>query len=790
MLSPGQSIAERLSSSSRITYHVSRTVSRTVSRILRHIGILLLLFLGPLRLFAQPASVNGFVTDAANGALLELVNLSLQDDEGALYGAVTNRDGLYLIPRLTPGRYRFKASFIGYETYTDTLTLAAGERRILNVALTGAEATLGEVLVEAEAASGATRVTAGRQTIRPRDIELVPAPDLAGDLAALLTTLPGVVTLGDRGGQLFIRGGEAAQNLVQLDGVLVYQPFHILGFYSAFPSDIISRADLYAGGFGGKFGERISSVIDISTRNGNNRRFSGAATLSPFISTALVEGPIIQDRLSLLASVRQSVVEEGASRVINRPLPFTFGDVFAKLHGVVNANSRLSALVLHTHDRGTLAEDRGGVPPEEIRWQNTGAGLRFVTVPRFSSFLADLRLAYSRLNTEQGLPDAPVRRSTIENFNVAADLTFMGASADVDVGMSVRVVTTASALGGLYQNIEAQRDRLEHVAVYVEPEYRLGGGLRLRPAIRVQFFDIRFNPFLEPRVRLVWEGARQQLSGAFGVYHQAILGLTDRRDAASVFTVWTNVPRPKTGLEDVRAGRAQRAVHGLLGYRITPTSWLEVSAEGFYKRLSNLFIGEWTAFPRFTTNLQPAVGRSYGFDVRVEVHRNAFYGYVTYGYAATRYTAEQASLLLWYGQETLRFNPPHDRRHQVNALASRSFGGFDVSVRWAFGSGLPFSRALGFDGFALIDDVVNAAEIPGFRRVIYERPFNARLPTYHRLDVSVERTFPLRVVDLTVQGSVINLYDRRNLFYLDVFTLRRVDQLPLVPSFGLKITFR
>ena len=80
--------------------------------------------------------------------------------------------------------------------------------------------------------------------------------------------------------------------------------------------------------------------------------------------------------------------------------------------------------------------------------------------------------------------------------------------------------------------------------------------------------------------------------------------------------------------------------------------------------------------------------------------------------------------------------------------------------------------------------------VPGFRRVIYEHPFNGRLPTYHRLDVSVERTFEMGNVDLTLQGRVINLYDRRNLFYLDVFTLRRVDQLPLMPSFGIKIEFR
>ncbi|GIV61329.1 MAG: TonB-dependent receptor [Rhodothermaceae bacterium] len=739
---------------------------------------------------AQPATLSGFVTDAADGQPLELVNVVLEDARGTRKGAVTNRDGLYLIPGLAPGRYTLRVSFIGYRTHLDTLRLVPGERRTLNLALVPGDATMDEVVVEGERTSGAARVTAGQQTIRPRDIELVPSPGLSGDLAGLLTTLPGVVTLGDRGGQLFVRGGEPSQNLVQIDGILLYQPFHILGFYSAFPSDILSRTDLYAGGFGSRFGERISSVIDVSTRNGNNRAFAGAATLSPFVSAVRVEGPLLRDRISVIASARQSLVEQGGEPLVGRALPFNFGDVFAKLHTELGASSRLSALVIHTYDRGALDEDTEGLPPEEVRWRNTGAGLRLVSLPRVSPLMLDARVSFSRLPTEQGLPgQPPVRRSEISNLNVAADATFFGDRSDVDLGVSFRIVRLKSRLGGLYQNIEERDERLQHAAVYVEPEFHTGGGLRIRPGLRVQFFDVRFTPFLEPRLRVVWAGGPHEVSLAAGLYHQAILGLTDRRDAASIFTAWTNVPRPRTDLDDVRAGRAPRARHLLLGYRLTPTSWLELAVEGYHKTLDNLFIGEWTAFPRFTTNLQPARGRSFGFDARLEVRRAGLYGYLTYGYANTRYEARQASLILWYGTESLRFNPPHDRRHRLNALLAFGLYGFDLSFRWEFGSGLPFSQAIGFDGFVLIDDITSAAELPGSRRVIYADPFNARLPTYHRLDASVERTFQLRRARLTLQGTLINVYDRRNIFFLDVFTLRRADQLPFFPSFGIKLAF-
>jgi hypothetical protein len=337
----------------------------------------------------------------------------------------------------------------------------------------------------------------------------------------------------------------------------------------------------------------------------------------------------------------------------------------------------------------------------------------------------------------------------------------------------------SSRLGGLFQGLEVREEFLTEAGFYIEPDIRLSDALRLRPGVRLQNFPSRDRVVLEPRLRAVLTLGQQEVSAAAGLYHQEIAGLNDRRDAASVFTVWAPTP----------FGGVPRAFHAILSYRTTPAPWLELAAEGFYKRLKNLFVPEWTSFPRLTTRLQPADGEAVGVDLRFEVRRAAFYGYVNYGLSFVEYEAKQSSLLLWYGSETLRYHPPHDRRHQVNALASLSVRGFDLSVRWQFGSGLPFSRALGFDGFILMNGTANPFTTPGSRRVIYERPYNGRLPTYHRLDVSLERAFTLGRTRITAQGSLINAYDRANIFYLDVFTQRRADQLPLIPTLGLKLEF-
>lgn len=726
----------------------------------------------------RSATIRGFVTDESDGQALSGVNVVLRDPEGTLFGAATDSDGFYAVTRLAPGRYALRVSFIGYRTVADTVDLRPGENRTLNLALEPDQAELDEVVVESDAEGGAARVTAGVQTVRPQDLRVIPTPGVSGDLAAYLTTVPGVVTTGDRGGQFFIRGGEPSHTLTLLDGMYVYQPFHVLGFYSAFPSDILNSADVHAGGFGARYSGRISSIIDVKTRNGNKRSFEPSVSLSPFVTSGLFEGPLVRDRISFLASGRLSTVEEIASRYVNEPLPYRFGDLFGKVHAVLHDNHQLSVSALHTFDRGTLDRDARVGTADEIRWSNTVYGARYVVLPKILPILAEVLFSISNLQTELGPPGEPSRSSEIQSFNLAVNIAQYAGRSVVDWGFFLRAPTIQSELGGLYQNVASNYDRSPNPGFHVEPDLYLGRGLRLRPGIVGQLVGNK-GFFLEPRLRAVWEGGPHRISAAGGLYRQDVVGLTDRRDVTNIFTAWTDTP----------LGRASRAVHALVGYGVTPVRGVDVAVEGFYKRLSSLYISEWTAFPRFTSRLQEASGDALGVDVRLEVRRGSFYGFVNYGLSSVEYEAMQGSLQHWFGTSRLAFRPPHDRRHQVNVLLSTTLREFDLSLRWNFGSGLPYTKVRGFDGFVLMDGPVDVFDEPGIPRVIYDRPFGGVLPAYHRLDASVERSFPLgRRGELTLQASVINVYDRANLFALDLFTLERTDQLPVVPTFGIKVS--
>ncbi len=747
-------------------------------------GLALILALTAADGWAQTATLRGFVTSAGDQEALPGVNVVLEDSVGGRYGAATNTDGFYTIARVPAGTYRLRATFVGFVPYEAEVTLIAGQILTLNFSLAEDQAQLDEVVIESEReTAGGAALSAGLQTVRPRDIALVPAPDISADLVNYLTVMPGVISQGDRGGQLFIRGGEPTQNMVLLDGMLVYQPFHVVGFFSAFPSEIINTAEVYAGGYGGRYGGRLSSVIDIGSRNGNKNRFSGAVSVAPFVSTARIEGPIVPGTVSVLASVRQDVIEQGAAQIVDDPLPFRFADRFAKVHANLGESSQFSVTALHTEDRGRLgvdplAEDPEALPEDEVFWENLAVGGRLIFLPASLPIFATVQVSTSRLDNGFGIEADPERETRVQQTGGSADITYYAGSFDLNWGLFVNTTSLKANLGGQFQNVVIRDEFVTEAGAYLEPEIRLGGGLRLQPGLRLHAFPSKDQTFIEPRFRMRWEQGIHRFSAAAGLYHQEVVGLNDRRDAGDIFTAWTASP----------FGKVPEALHLIAGWRVQPTPWLDLSVEGFYKKLSNIFIPEWTAFPRFTTNLQQADGRVRGLDLRLELKAGFFYSLLSYGLSEVTYDAEIPAVALLYGEEETSYAPPHDRRHQVNALVAVSQFGFDLNVRWQFGSGLPFNKSMGFDRFILLDSLRNLLEVPGDERVLYERPYTGRLPTYHRLDVSLERAFELGgSARLTFQGGLINAYDRPNLFYLDLFTLRRVDQLPLIPTLGIKL---
>ena len=184
-------------------------------------------------------------------------------------------EGFYSLSRVPAGTYTLVVSSMEYEGASERIELVDGKITTRNFLLEQQVIQLGSAEVNADREEQTTKVNMSVETIRPSDLKKIPSFGGQPDLVQALQVLPGFISTGDQGGQLYIRGGSPIQNKVLLDGMIVYNAFHSIGLFSVFDSDVIANADVYTGGFGAKFGGRISSVMDIKTRDGNKMKTQG-----------------------------------------------------------------------------------------------------------------------------------------------------------------------------------------------------------------------------------------------------------------------------------------------------------------------------------------------------------------------------------------------------------------------------------------------------------------------------------------------------------------------------------
>ncbi|HWV58046.1 MAG TPA: Plug domain-containing protein, partial [Longimicrobiales bacterium] len=653
------------------------------------------------------------------------------------------------------------------------VAIQPGARVTVSIRLATAAAVLEGVTASVERQTGIAIRELGRQRITPRQIRMVPVPGGSGDLASFLQTLPGVVTTGDRGGQLFIRGGSPAENLVLIDGIPIFQPFHILGYYSAFPEQLVRSVDFYAGGFGARYNGRTSSVLDVHMRDGTPAGFTASSSLSPYLAEVLTEGPL--GSATWIFSARRSLIEETSETLLGTTHPITFDNQFLKVSYSEQENMRCSALMMRTSDRGRLD------PLETVShvgWKNFVLGGRCVAL--LSDLLRLVEVNFSLSSVENAAISRGSSRfiSKLTRVQHDAHMTNLIGSVPIYAGYHLYADLLDLDLTELF-DITRGEDEILGMGVYGEASIKAGPWVELRPGVVASVWP---NPSLEPRLRASWQPFADRpddlLQAAVGYYRQELIGLTDMRDVGFVFTSWMRSRRFWHNDETL----ALESVHGILGWQQSIGDRFSYSVEGWVKRIDNVPVPRWSAEAWFQTDLIPANGPAYGADIRAEYVTPVFYGMLGYGYGWLEFEAAHNDFGIWFGEPVQRFHPPHDRRHQLNVVGSLDFAGFTASLRWQLGSGLPFSRPLGFDeNFDFSWDLHDVAANLGTPRVVLDRPFTARMPVMHRLDLSIGRGIDMPLGRLELQAGAINVYDRPNMFYYDLFTGGRVDQLPIAP---------
>ncbi|MGK7311854.1 MAG: TonB-dependent receptor [Candidatus Longimicrobiales bacterium M2_2A_002] len=736
------------------------------------------LFLTPVEASGQDAVVQGILVDEDTSQPLHGVDVVLEQDGEVVRATITNRNGLFQIPGIRPGTYTLRIVTPGYEVVEETIELEPGEVLTASRDLEVDPVQLEGIGVVTEG-PGAVRRELGVQTIQSVELSRIPTPAATGDLVSFLQTQPGVVGSGDRGGQLFIRGGTPTQNMVLMDGMLVYQPFHITGLFSTFPENLVQSAQFFPGGFGPKYTGRMSSVLDVQMRDGSHSRTSAAVSASPFLASASAEGPLgSTGRNSYIVSFRRSMIRETSPWLLGEEQPLGFNSQYIRLSELnPDRSSRCSFTFMRSRDEGGLDPDD---PVSRVGWTNLLVGGRCRTLAGVN-FL-DVRFGRTSVSSEAVTRGASEFESSASRIFIDADASRPLTWAQLNWGGHIHVESTSYDLQELLAENSEQENRWWVLGGYGELEIPLGAGLRVLPGAAFSVAS-RQRSIFEPRLRASWavDAVDGELNGAVGLYEQRLTGISDRRDASSVFTAW--VPS--------RSGSRMRSLHAQASWEQSIGSAFSYSVDVYARRMEDLTVATWSTVASFNTDLSLASGRAHGVDVRVEYRRGPVYLFGGYGYSQTTYESAQEDFGQWFGEPVQSYSPPHDRRHQLSLLGSLELGRVMVSARWEYGSGFPFTRPIGFD--EIFDFRTTDSPLPrltrrfGQTRLLLDRPYNGRLPATHRLDFSVRRPVTIGSSELELQAGVINLYDQTNIFYYDVFAQRRVDQLPVAPYLSAKL---
>jgi hypothetical protein len=613
--------------------------------------------------------------------------------------------------------------------------------------------------------------------------------------------LPGVIFSGDQGGQLYIRGGTPVQNKVMLDGMVIYNPFHSIGLFSVFDADIIRNADVYAGGFGAEYGGRISSVMDIKTRDGNKKRLAGKFSANTFTSKLLLEGPIKKAKetgggdISFIFSGKTSYLDQTSkgiySYVNEEGLPFSFNDFYGKITSN-NVNGSKFNLFGFSFDDKAIYQD-----VSEYNWKSSGFGASFVIVPNYSEVLIDGNFAYSQYKITLTEADNLPRSSLINGFNLGLNFTYFIKNDQIKYGFEALGFKTDYEFYNFLGNAVEQEENTTELGAYVTFK-KLAGKFVIEPGVRFHYYASLSELSIEPRVGAKYNLTDNiRLKAAAGIYAQNLLSTVSDRDVVNLFYGFLSGPSnlPKTFRGSEVNSRLQKANHLIGGVEFDFPFHITMNIEAYFKDFTQLTnVNRDKLFDDIAANFnEPEIlrkdyiiedGNAKGIDFSLKYEYKRLYLWAVYSYG-----------IVTRRDEFREYHPHFDRRHNVNLVASYTFGkklDWQVDVRWNFGSGFPFTQTQGcysyldFTGGLNVDYTSENGELG----VLYGPLNESRLPTYHRLDFSIKKSFAIAknsILDVT--ASLINVYDRSNIFYQDRITYERVDQLPILPSLGASITF-
>ena len=692
-------------------------------------------------LFSQSmtASINGFVRDDASGEPISYANVFLSNSS---IGAATNSDGYFVLSGIPSGLYEVNVTMIGYGVFKEEVNLLNRESVRLEIRLTEEAIKGTEVLVTAERQKFERSMESSQIALDLREINSAPA-FVEPDVFRTLQMLPGVQTTSDFSSALYVRGSTPDQNLIMLDGIAVYNPYHLGGIFSTFNTDAIKEADFHAGGFPARYGGRMGAILNVINREGNTEKITGSANLSLISSKALIEGPLpkwkgmkgswmISGRRTYIDKVVDALALPSGSKNsdgsdIPLRFPYYFYDYQIKANLDIDQDHRLTFTRFYGDDvldfsyedpSETVSNENVTIQQDskfglDWPWGNQTNGLtwRWIVSPKMitKTFLSNSRYRFDFDLFFQNRDLYTYSDSTVINFinfnwniyDIIKDRTLETEvqykySNDHELTGGFQIKKIRFDLGIEY-DLETQdtsftwnplslKNNTQEISFFLQDRWEVSKRLKIRSGLRLTDYNLHKKIYADPRIGMKYHISDDiALKANWGLYHQFLTTANNQDENLRLVELWLGIPKekPASVSEHVIGGIEYMSPRNIF-YRI----------ELYQKTFENLLTlkqdnaneYEGTSQDSTINEFWDTKGNSNGIELLVKKSSGKFNGWIGYTFSETKYYTEPSG---WH-------NPNFDRTHTINIVGNYDLtSDLELSAALTQSSGNPYTKILG-----------------------------------------------------------------------------------------------
>ena len=699
---------------------------------------------------SQNGIISGFISDSSSGEALIGANVIIQETG---QGMATDINGYYIIQNITPGEYTLMVSYVGFRLNRERVTISSSQSLKKDIEMIEDFVELTQVDVTAEKLQRRNNIQPSKINLSPRMMKAAPAlaePDLFRTIQAL----PGVLTTSEYSTGLVIRGGNTDQNLIMLDGITVYNPSHLGGVFSNFIVDGVKEAELIKGAYNAEYGGRLSAVLNVISREGNQKEFKGKANISLLSAQTTLEGPvpngawILSGRRTYFDLVLPKVLPDNIAS--NIP-PYFFYDVQGHIFSDITTKDRFS-LSYYTGIDDILFDTFG----LDGRWGNNTISAHWRRVFN-ERLVGNFLIANSKFRTMFGLggDGGLVNDNIIDDRTISADLSWFKSS-DLTIKFGGQNKILGFEYFSEFQDSVVFKIKNSPVefGTYAKMKYSLNDVLILEPGIRLNYYNV-YPDSLYPDLRF---GLKYLLTDdryinfSVGNYHQFISTFQDDFNP-SILDNWIAVD------SSLAPGKSTQLVLGFEEY-IRNTYKLQI--EGYYKDLKNLLTYEETrsstdaevSDDKLSDIVTPASGYAYGIELFGQKMTGKLSGWLAYTFSVSR---KRMNSIFDVSEKEYYTN--WDRTHAFSALGNYQFNKkWELNWRWTLQSGQAFTPILGY----YIQKFPESPEevfrtIPGSRN-------SGRYKPYNRIDIGAVYHAKIGKTNVDFFFQIINTFNKKNTF--------------------------